>query len=200
MDVDVRVGQRMEIVGGVARPVENGEVIREFEIQELPQTFVQWQLDYKRGVYDAIDKDEYIAFNAGHLPVVATLNDEGLIPNLANKGIGFTPKDEHIEHYVKTIGNISRTIGNMSRGLGVTEHLHYPTLAPQLRACAAVAQGALGRGTRALAGPRDHAVSAAAAPRPRVAPPGHTSGGAAAETRGRRTDERRRGGRARPTR
>ena len=134
MDVDVRVGQRMEIVGGVARPVENGEVIREFEIQELPQTFVQWQLDYKRGVYDAIDKDEYIAFNAGHLPVVATLNDEGLIPNLANKGIGFTPKDEHIEHYVKTIGNISRTIGNMSRGLGVTEHLHYPTLAPQLRA------------------------------------------------------------------
>ena len=85
MDVDVRVGQRMEIVGGVARPVENGEVIREFEIQELPQTFVQWQLDYKRGVYDAIDKDEYIAFNAGHLPVVATLNDEGLIPNLADR-------------------------------------------------------------------------------------------------------------------
>ena len=102
-DVDVRVGQRMEIVGGVARLVENGEVIREFEIQELPQTFVQWQLDYKRRVYDAIEKDEYIAFNAGHLPVVATLNDEGLIPNLANKGVGFTPKDEYIEHYVKLV-------------------------------------------------------------------------------------------------
>jgi hypothetical protein len=54
-------------------------------------------------VYDAIEKDEYIAFNAGHLPVVATMNDEGLIPNLANKGVGFTPKDEYIEHYVKLV-------------------------------------------------------------------------------------------------
>ena len=41
VDVDVRVGQRMEIVGGVARLVENGEVLRELEIQELPQTFTQ---------------------------------------------------------------------------------------------------------------------------------------------------------------
>ena len=95
-NVDVRAGQRTEIVGGKARLVDNGEVIREFEIQELPQNFIQWQLDYKRRVYEAIEKDEYIAFNAGHLPVVATLNDEGLIPNLANKGVGFTPKDEHI--------------------------------------------------------------------------------------------------------
>ena len=93
-DVDVRVGQRMEVAGGVARLVENGELIRELQIQELPQAFIKWQLDYKRRVYDAIEKDEYIAFNAGHLPVVAKLNDEGLIPNLANKGVGFTPKDE----------------------------------------------------------------------------------------------------------
>ena len=102
-EVDVRVGQRMEIVDGVARLVENGEVIRKLEIQELPQAFIQWQLDYKRRVYDAIEKDEYIAFNAGHLPVVATLNDEGIIPNLANKGVGFTPKDEYIEHYVTLV-------------------------------------------------------------------------------------------------
>src|SRR5688500_18441539 len=102
-DVDVRVGQQMEIANGVARLIHNGEVSREFQIQELPQTFIQWQLDYKRRVYDAIEKDEYIAFNAGHLPVVATLNDEGIIPNLANKGVGFTPKDEHIEHYVKLV-------------------------------------------------------------------------------------------------
>jgi hypothetical protein len=38
----------MEIVGGVARLVENGKVIRELQIQELPQAFIQWQLDYKR--------------------------------------------------------------------------------------------------------------------------------------------------------
>ena len=91
-DVVARVGQQMQIEGNAARLVSNGDVIREFEIKELPETFIQWQLDYKRRVYDAIEKDEYIAFNAGHLPVVATLNDEGLIPNLANKGVGFTPK------------------------------------------------------------------------------------------------------------
>ena len=102
-DVHVGSGQTIELVDGRARLMEGGDVVREFAIQELPQKFVEWQLDYKRRVYDAIEKDQYIAFNAGHLPVVATLNDEGIIPNLANKGVGFTPKDEHIEHYVKLV-------------------------------------------------------------------------------------------------
>ena len=97
------VNRRIEIVGGVARLMEDGEVSRELEIKELPDSFVQWQLDYKRRVYDAIEKDEYIAFNAGHLPVVGTWDDDGLIPNLANKGVGFTPKDEYLEHYVKLV-------------------------------------------------------------------------------------------------
>lgn len=103
-DVDVRAGgQRFEIVGGKARLLEGGEVLREVPIQELPDHFVQWQLDYKRRIYDAIEKDQYIAFNAGHLPVVATLGEDSLVPNLANKGVGFTPKDEYIEHYVKLV-------------------------------------------------------------------------------------------------
>jgi len=102
-DLGIRTGQWVEIAGDSARVLENGEIVREHEIQTLPQKFVEWQLDYKRRVYDAIEKDEYIAFNAGHLPVVATLNDAGLIPNLANKGVGFTPKDEHIEHYLKLV-------------------------------------------------------------------------------------------------
>lgn len=76
---------------------------REFEIKELPDSFVRWQLDYKNSIYDAIERDEYIAFNAGHLPVVATWNDESIVPNLANKGVGFTPRDEHIEHYVALV-------------------------------------------------------------------------------------------------
>src|ERR1051325_8946678 len=96
-----RTAQRIEIVNGAARLVEDGETLREFAIQSLPEHFVHWQLDYKRRVYEAIEKDQYIAFNAGHLPVVATLNDESMIPNLANKGVGFTPKDEYLEHYVK---------------------------------------------------------------------------------------------------
>jgi hypothetical protein len=95
--------RRIEVVDSTAQLVEDGTVVREFAIQELPESFVQWQLDYKRRIYDAISRDEYIAFNAGHLPVVGTWADQGLVPNLANKGVGFTPKDEHAEHYVKLV-------------------------------------------------------------------------------------------------
>ncbi len=92
--------RRVEMANGTARLVEDGAPVREFTVRELPEKFVQWQLDYKRRVYDAIAKDEYVAFNAGHLPVVGTLGEDGLVPTLANKGVGFTPKDEHLEHYV----------------------------------------------------------------------------------------------------
>jgi hypothetical protein len=72
-------------------------------VKELPEDFVRWQLDYKHSVYDAIERNEYIAFNAGHLPVVGTWSDESPFPNLANKGVGFTPKDEYIEHYLEVV-------------------------------------------------------------------------------------------------
>jgi hypothetical protein len=93
---------RVELVEGRARARLNGE-LKEFEVAELPEPFVRWQLDYKRRIYDAIEKDEYIAFNAAHLPVVGTWNRESTVPNLANKGVGFTPKDEYIEHYVDLV-------------------------------------------------------------------------------------------------
>lgn len=93
---------RVEVAGSVARVRTNGDVI-ELQIKELPESFVRWQLDYKHGIYDAIEKDEYVRFNAGHLPVVGTWSEESTFPNLANKGIGFTPKDEHIDHYLSVI-------------------------------------------------------------------------------------------------
>jgi hypothetical protein len=95
--------RRISVVDGKARLVEDGVALRELDILELPEQFVRWQLDYKRRVYDAIEKNEYVAFNAGHLPVVGTWDDEKLVPNLANKGVGFTPKDEHIPHYLKVV-------------------------------------------------------------------------------------------------
>ena len=97
------LSRRVEVDGGTARLVDDGTVLRALEIKELPEAFQQWQLDYKRRVYDAIAKAEYIAFNAGHLPVVGTWNDAGLVPNLANKGVGFTPKDEWIDHYLEIV-------------------------------------------------------------------------------------------------
>jgi hypothetical protein len=95
-------GQTVEVVGETARLLEQGAVIREFAIRELPEKFVHWQIEYKRGIYDAIEKDQYIAFNAGHLPVVGTIGD-GLAPNLANKGVGFTPRDEFLDHYLELV-------------------------------------------------------------------------------------------------
>jgi hypothetical protein len=98
----VEVLPRVEVTGSVAKLEMNGESSA-LEIKELPQNFVRWQLDYKRGIYDAIEKNEYVAFNAGHLPVVGTWSAGSAFPNLANKGVGFTPKDEHIEHYLAIV-------------------------------------------------------------------------------------------------
>ncbi len=94
--------EQVRVANGVARlRVEDQR--RDYEIKELPEKFVRWQLDYKHSIYNAIERDEYIAFNAGHLPVVATWSSESLVPNLANKGVGFTPKDEHIDHYLRLV-------------------------------------------------------------------------------------------------
>lgn len=100
---EVVLPRRIEIEGASARLLEEGVVVRELEIEPLPEKFTQWQLDYKRQVYDAIEKNEYVAFNVGHLPVVGTWNHDNLVPNLANKGVGFTPKDEHLPYYVKLV-------------------------------------------------------------------------------------------------
>jgi len=99
---EAEVLPRVEVAGSVARVRTNGDV-SELQIKELPESFVRWQLDYKHGIYDAIERDEYVRFNAGHLPVVGTWGEESAFPNLANKGIGFTPKDEHIDHYLSVI-------------------------------------------------------------------------------------------------
>lgn len=94
--------RQVQVSGQNARLKQNGRTV-DFEIKELPEQFVRWQLDYKHSIYDAIERDEYIAFNAGHLPVVATSGHTSIVPNLANKGVGFTPKDEFIEHYLNLV-------------------------------------------------------------------------------------------------
>jgi hypothetical protein len=94
--------QQVQFLNGNVRLNRNGHS-REFEVKELPEQFVRWQLDYKHSIYDAIERDEYIAFNAGHLPVVGTWAEDSIVPNLANKGVGFTPKDEHLDYYLKLV-------------------------------------------------------------------------------------------------
>ncbi len=94
--------RQVRISGGHVTIDHGGEQQRH-EIRELPKKFVRWQLDNKNSIYDAIERDEYVAFNAGHLPVVGTWGPDSLVPNLANKGIGFTPRDEYIEHYLALV-------------------------------------------------------------------------------------------------
>ncbi|MFQ5629042.1 MAG: hypothetical protein ACE5I1_09800 [bacterium] len=104
--------ETIQIKDNLAHLKTNGQ-IRKLEIKELPQKFVRWQLDYKNRIYDAIEKDEYIAFNAGHLPVVGTWDGDALFPNLANKGIGFTPKDEYLDHYLNLVESAVEKIGKL---------------------------------------------------------------------------------------
>jgi len=93
--------------------VHTDGVTQDFDIRQLPDDFIHWQLEYKHSIYDAIEKNEYIAFNAGHLPVVGTWSADGHYPNLANKGIGFTPKDEHLEYYLQLVENAVEEIQNL---------------------------------------------------------------------------------------
>ena len=94
--------EKVQVNNGVAT-IREGETSTKMNVEELPENFVRWQLDYKHSIYDAIERDEYVAFNAGHLPVVGTWDQNSIMPNLANKGVGFTPKDEHIDHYLNVV-------------------------------------------------------------------------------------------------
>lgn len=119
--------QQVQVADGIARLQQNGAT-REFEIKELPDAFVRWQLDYKHGIYDAIERDEYVAFNAGHLPVVATHGSGSMVPNLANKGVGFTPKDEHIDYYLDRVESAVAQIKELPNdAVGETRDLRVST-------------------------------------------------------------------------
>jgi hypothetical protein len=107
-----KLTEQIQIANNVAQVNTNGQS-RQLKIRELPEKFIRWQLDYKNRIYDAIEKDEYIAFNAGHLPVVGTWNNDALFPNLANKGIGFTPKDEYIGHYLELVESAVEKISKL---------------------------------------------------------------------------------------
>jgi hypothetical protein len=94
--------EQVVVTDGQAKVRLNGTV-HEYPIRELPENFIRWQLDYKQRIYDAIEQDQYVAFNAGHLPVVGTWDQGSDFPNLANKGVGFTPRDEYLDQYLDLV-------------------------------------------------------------------------------------------------
>lgn len=102
MTTTVAFEPNVQIADGFVSLRRDGGAV-DYKIKELPGKFVRWQLEYKKSIYDAIENDHYVAFNAGHLPVVGTWDDEAAVPNLANKGVGFTPKDEYINQYLEMV-------------------------------------------------------------------------------------------------
>jgi len=128
MEVDSKtLLEQVQVEDGIAQFKRNGQTTA-IDIKELPPKFVRWQLDYKHSIYDAIERDEYIAFNAGHLPVVGTWDSQSLVPNLANKGVGFTPKDEYMDHYLTLVENAVEQISALPpHATGETRDLRIAT-------------------------------------------------------------------------
>ncbi len=70
--------------------------------RELPEDFVRWQLDVRRTMLERIAQDEFIPTFGAHLPVLVTRDAASAFPaHTANKGAGFTPKDEYLDYYVR---------------------------------------------------------------------------------------------------
>lgn len=89
---------KVQVVDGHVLVAQNG-VTKSYPLEQLPPRFIEWQLAERQRTYERIARGDTVAFHSTHLPVVATTNGTG-IPNLANKGVGFTPKDEYLEYYL----------------------------------------------------------------------------------------------------
>ncbi|MFQ5859127.1 MAG: universal stress protein, partial [Anaerolineae bacterium] len=69
--------------------------------QSLPNAFIQWQLDTRRAMLEAIRAGRHPRRFAAHLPVMITFNGDGAFPvRVATKGAGLTPRDEVLERYI----------------------------------------------------------------------------------------------------
>lgn len=70
--------------------------------RELPADFVRWQLDSRLAMLERIAGNEEVLSFGAHLPVLVTHREAAAFPShTANKGAGFTPTDEFLDHYVR---------------------------------------------------------------------------------------------------
>jgi nucleotide-binding universal stress UspA family protein/rubrerythrin len=90
-------GVRVE--GNLARVVtEDGSL--ELPIMPLPEKFADWIEHGRRGMYDKLLGKGSPGFFTSHLPVMSTFAKDKPFPyNCSNKGVGFLPKPEYLEHF-----------------------------------------------------------------------------------------------------
>lgn len=79
-------------------------------LRELPPAFVRWQIEDRRRMFEAIGGDTNVPFHASHLPVLCTVPPGGERPNLANKGIGLLPREEHLEAWVRRLEGVLEAV------------------------------------------------------------------------------------------
>jgi nucleotide-binding universal stress UspA family protein len=69
-------------------------------ITSLPEKFVDWIEQGRRSMYGKLLGKAAPGFFTSHLPVVTTLTAGSGFPfNCSNKGVGFLPKPEYLEHF-----------------------------------------------------------------------------------------------------
>ena len=81
---------------------------------ELPAKFIAWQIHSRQELYEKLLRREPVQFLASHLPVLATLRSEGTV-NLATKGVGLVPKQQHIAQYIDLFTRVLRDSGSQPR-------------------------------------------------------------------------------------
>ncbi|MBI3962245.1 MAG: hypothetical protein HY335_05795 [Deinococcus sp.] len=99
------LGSRVQVTG---REVEvlGGDGVQRFELTELPREFIDWQRGEREKLFERIAGREHIPTFSAHLPVVVTINRDGRFPaHTANKGAGFTARDEWLGEYIELLEN-----------------------------------------------------------------------------------------------
>ena len=79
---------------------------KRFELQSLPEKYIEWIDQGRRGMYSSIltGRPGNVRFFSQHLPVVVTYSKDNAFPfNCGNKGVGFMPKEEHLPEFIELL-------------------------------------------------------------------------------------------------
>jgi nucleotide-binding universal stress UspA family protein/rubrerythrin len=92
-------------------PLETGMTV--LPIIPLPEKFVDWIEQGRRSMYEKLQGKASPGFFTSHLPVMVTQSAGKAFPfNCGNKGVGYLPKPEYLDHFVRLFRDtIERTKG-----------------------------------------------------------------------------------------
>ena len=93
-------------VSGEKLKVTTASGTKSYNIRQMPDKFLSWQLDARLAMFESIERKERISVFHAHLPVVATINVDREFPiHTATKATGLLPKDEYLGEYVESFND-----------------------------------------------------------------------------------------------